>query len=300
MPRRNKRNRRRAYAATQLPPRAQRVPAPKMRLKRLFAVLVEVPSAAEEAVFAMPLPENEALRRLTTFDTALLVRGSNALKAVRLLCEQAHWEFAASVVRQLFEMVINMEHLGSRPDRDAAMFRFSKFGLYQTVLREHMHLLYDRKTGHAIDSERLTVLEQMLDQTFPEFRRVDESGKLRVAPSWSGHSARRLAEMSGHRLRLNQYELMFAAWSEQAHAAPAALVDSIFPVPRPVDGVVASDDLSIAETVTMAVTLFLELWMLLPNVPQADPVQRLGWTNRLIDETREHDIHPRPDGRSGR
>jgi len=119
---------------------------PKTRLKALFELLVEVPMTTERAVFTMPLPEDESERQLVTFDAAMLVRGTNALKAVRLLCEQAHWEFAAGILRQLFEQVINMEHLADQPDRDAAIFRYAKFGLYQKVLHQHLNLLYDQKT----------------------------------------------------------------------------------------------------------------------------------------------------------
>jgi hypothetical protein len=175
-----------------------------------------------------------------------------------------------------------------QPDRDAAIFRYAKLGLYQKVKHQYLNLLYDQKTGRKINTRRLAVLSRMLEQTFPEFRRVDQRGKLRIAPSWSGHSARHLAEQSKHRLRADQYELMFAAWSEQTHAAPAALMDNILPSNRAVDDVVADDDARIAETVTMATTLFLELWMLLPHVPQGDPVQRLGWTNRMLEEAQRH------------
>jgi hypothetical protein len=257
-------------------------------MKPLFALLVDVPVAAEQAVFAAPLPGDQAQRRLMMFDAAMLIRGTNALKAVRLLCEQAHWEFAAGIVRQLFELVINMEQLAEQPDREAAIFRYAKFGLYQRVEHQYLNLLYDQKTGREIDSQRLATLAQMLEQTFPEFRRVDDKGKLRVAPSWSGHSARHLAERSKHRLRADQYELMFSAWSEQTHAAPAALIDNIFSSERSVADVVASDDARIAETVTMAITLFVELWALLPNVPQADSAQRRGWTSRMLKEARRH------------
>jgi ribosomal protein L32E len=288
MSRTKKRNRRRATGTHPPPPGAQRIRAPKTRLKPLFALLVEVPMTAEQAVFTTPLPDDDVQRRLMMFDAAMLIRGTNALKSVRLLCEQAHWEFAAGIVRQLFELVINMEHLAEQPDRDAAIFRYAKFGLYQKVTYQYLNLLYDQKTGREIDTQRLAVLRQMLEQTFPEFRRVDEKEKLRIAPSWSGHSARHLAEQSKHRLRADQYELMFAAWSEQTHAAPATLMDNIFPSNRAVDDVVADDDARIAETVTMAITLFLELWMLLPHVPQADPVQRLGWTNSMLEEAQRH------------
>ncbi len=30
----------------------------------------------------------------------MLIRGTNAVKSVRLLCEQVHWEFAAGIVRR--------------------------------------------------------------------------------------------------------------------------------------------------------------------------------------------------------
>lgn len=258
----------------------------------LFELLEDIPMSAEGEVFSMPLPDDESKRRLVMFDAAMLVRGSNALKSVGLLCEQAHWEFAAGIVRQLFELVVNMEHLAAQPDRDAAIFRYAKFGLYRQVLHQHLNLLYDQKMGRSIDTQRLAVLGQMLEQTFPEFRHVDQNGKLSIAPSWSGHSARYLAEQSSHRLRADQYELMYSAWSEQAHAAPAALMDQIFPANRRVDEVVARDDARIAETVTTSITLFLELWMLLPDVPQVDPAQRLEWTNRMMAEAQKHAAPP--------
>ncbi len=37
----------------------------------------------------------------------------------------------------------------------------------------------------------------------------------------------------------------------------------------------------------MAITLFLELWALLPHVPQAEANQRTEWRTRMIDEARK-------------
>ncbi|MBA3736394.1 MAG: hypothetical protein H0W90_14560 [Actinobacteria bacterium] len=207
---------------------------------------------------------------------------------MRLLCEQAHWEFAAPILRQLFELVINMEYLGRQPDREAAVFSYSKYGLLQTVRHQRLTLLYDEKTGRPIDTQRLAVLDQMLDETFREFRSVHDKGNVHWKPSWSGHHTRYLAEQSKHPLRADQYELMFSAWSEQAHGAPAALLDNMFPRGLPVAKVVASDDAEIIQTVTMAMTFFLELWTLLPNVPPVDHAQRLEWTNKMLAEARKH------------
>ena len=122
----------------------------------------------------------------------------------------------------------------------------------------------------------MATLAQMLEQTFPEFRTVEDKRKVHWHKTWSGHTARYLAEKSAHPLREDQYRLMFVTWSEQAHGAPAASMENLFPRSVAVGEVVAADDARIAETVTMAITLFLELWMLLPHVPQVDPMQRLA------------------------
>jgi hypothetical protein len=222
------------------------------------------------------------------FDAGVLVRASNALKVIPLLCEQAHWEFAAARVRQLFELVLNMEYLATQPDREAAIFRYSKYGLLQTVRHQHLARLYDQKTGRPIDEQRLAKLESMLEHVFPEFRSVDKTGKVRWSSSWSGHTTRYLAEQSKHSLRQDQYHLLFVAWSEETHGAPAALIANMFPDNRPVEEIIASDDTRIAETVTVAISLFLELWKLLPHLPQLDPMKSLEWTSRMIAEANRY------------
>jgi hypothetical protein len=288
MPRGKRRNPRRDSTRTEPAEGVQRVRPPKARLKALLKLLVDVPKAAEGAIRTIEVPEEEAEKHLVMFDASILLRASNALKAVRLLCEEAHWEFAAPILRQLFELVINMEYLSSQPDREAAIFRHSKYGLLQEVRHQYLTLLYDQKTGREIDTQRLAILGQMLEQTFPEFRRVNAKGTVHWLPSWSGHKARTLAEQSKHRLRVNQYDLLFSAWSEQAHAAPAALMENMFPRGLSAEEIVASDDVEIVQTVMLAVTLFLEIWVLLPHVPQADATQRLKWTDAMIEEARKH------------
>lgn len=131
----------------------QRLPPPKTRLKSLLQLLVEIPAAAEQAMITATMPEDETGKRLLMFDVSVLVRASNALKVIRLLSEQAHWEFAAASVRQLFELVLNMEYLATQPDREAAIFRYSKYGLLQTVRHQHLAVLYDQKTGRPIDEQ---------------------------------------------------------------------------------------------------------------------------------------------------
>jgi Family of unknown function (DUF5677) len=274
----------------------QRLAPPKTRLKSLLQLLVEIPAAAEQAMMAITLPQDEKGKRLLMFDVGVLVRASNALKVIRLLCEQAHWEFAAAAVRQLFELVLNVEYLATQPDREAAIFLYSKYGLLQTVRHQHLALLYDQKTGRPIDEQRLAMLASMLEHTFPEFRSVDKAGKVHWKPSWSGHTTRYLAERSKHSLRQDQYHLLFAAWSEETHGAPAALIGNMFLDGRSVQEIVASDDTRIAETVAGAISLFLELWTLLPHLPQVDPMRALEWTSRMIAEANKRGASPRSFG----
>ena len=68
----------------------------------------------------------------------------------------------------------------------------------------------------------------------------------------------------------------------------------MFPGNRTVEEIVASDDTRIAETVTVAISLFLELWTLLPNLPQLDPVKGLEWTSRMIAEANKCGARPAP------
>jgi hypothetical protein len=168
MPRRKKHDRRRGSTRPKpMPPGMQRLSPPKTRLKSLLQLLVEIPAAAEQAMITATMPEDETGKRLLMFDASVLVRASNALKVIRLLCEQAHWEFAAASVRQLFELVLNTEYLATQPDREAAIFRYSKYGLLQTVRHQHLAVLYDQKTGRPIDEQRLARLESMLEADVP-------------------------------------------------------------------------------------------------------------------------------------
>lgn len=245
-------------------------------------------AAVETALSKIEIPDDEPEKWSVLFDAAILLRASNALKVVRLLCEQAHWEFAVAAVRQLFELVINMEYLAAQPDRTKSIFHYAKYGLLQVVRHDYEDLLYDKKTGRPVDASRLAILESMLEHTFPEFRSVGTTGQVRWAHSWSGRSARFLAEQSGHPLREDQYRLLFSAWSEQTHASPATLLDNMFGHGLPIDKVVASDETRIAETVTNALTFFLELWTLLPHAPVVDYVKYLEWTNTVIAEAQKH------------
>jgi hypothetical protein len=155
-----------------LPPHVEQVEGPRTRLSALFHLLEEIYEAGDRDVFALTVPEDEDAARGLRLDAGILVRANNALKAVKLLCEQAHWEFAVAAVRQLFEIVVNVEYLNTQDDRGSAEFRFAKYGLLQMVLEQRGTLEYDERTGRQIDRQRKEILERMLESSFPEFRSV--------------------------------------------------------------------------------------------------------------------------------
>lgn len=213
-------------------------------------------------------------------DIEIFIRGVNAVKAISVLLAEAHWEFAAGPVRQLFELVINAEYLGNLPDRDEAALRYATFGLLQTALQERDQMLYDKSTGRDVDEPRLRVIEAILARSFPMFRNAGSNGKITWARTWCGKSARELAQLSTNRLRPDQYELLFRAWSSQTHGSPGAIVGASRFLDAP--AIMADDDRRVVETGTIAVTLFVELWQALPHVPPLAPQAAHAWARRMI------------------
>lgn len=277
--RRNKRRPSKRARGVTADPSVRVLPPPKTRLRPLFKTVGAVIEAADGAVLAT----RESTDPLVRFDAGVLLRAVNALKSIRLLIEHAHWEFASAAARQLFELVVNMEHVGRADDRAEATLRYAKYGLFQLVRHQHETALYDQKTGRPVDEDRLAQLKSMLDHTFPEFRN-EKNGKVRWARSWSSRTTRELAELSEHPLRMDQYCLLFATWSEQTHGSPGALIDNFFPSPGgagAIEDVVADDERRIIEIAMISISLAVELWMLFTHVQGPTPAQAKQWMEEL-------------------
>lgn len=224
---------------------------------------------------------------LVRFDYGVLLRAVNTVKSAQLLLEHSHWEFAAGPVRGLFELVVNMEHLAAQDDRSAASLRFAKFGLLQTIRAQLREMAYQRETGRPVNEERRTTLEALLQSGFAEFQ-VGGPGSGKWASSWASKTTRALAEQSPYQpLREAQYSQLFVAWSEQVHGAPAALLPAMFPRSvNDIDEIVGDDDIRIAETGSMAITLFVTLWSLLPSLPALDRDVVRRWHTDLMAQAR--------------
>jgi len=253
--------------------------APKTRLKPIFKTLDLVSATGDKAV----LETKDADRDLVRFDINIFLRAINSVKSMRILLAQGHWEVAAAPVRQIFELVVNAEYVNAQPDREEAALRYMKFGLLQLVRGQQAALRYAAKTGRDVDEQRKLSLDAHVEKTYPEFR----GPKKGWLPSWSGKSTKQLAELSPQPTRVDQYELLFTAWSEQVHASPGALLDTFFAQATEgwIEEAIASDDLHIAETASIGVVLFIDLWTTLPALRPIELDAARNWTETLMTES---------------
>lgn len=217
------------------------------------------------------------------FDRAIFERALSVLHAVYILAKEGHWETANAPVRQLFELLVNMEHLNTYPDRELAAIKFVQFGSLQEALAEAGELDFAQTLGHMVSATRLVRVRTILGSpAYAEFRRgSDARGQAKWAKSWHGKTLSQLCDQSPKELRKINYRTLFSEWSEQAHGAPGALVrgivSSVFPS-RPY----LHDDVERTKSlVAMALVQFLELWVMLPDAPRlAAPIHQ-EWLSSL-------------------
>lgn len=257
-----------------------RIVKPSAALKTVVRLLDEIDDEAHDAVRRSFPTEYSPLYN---FDQGVLVRGINTLKSVRLLVENGHWEMAHSLLRQLLELLANIEFLFTMQDRSKATLQYMKFGLLQKITEQILSLQYDEAAGRPIDQERLAKLEAYREgSTFDEFKAKTKDGSLKFVTSWCRRNMKELCEASDSPLRVSQYELLYSPWSEQVHAAPGALIDSMM---RNVgtgwqELVIEEDEVRIHEAVSMAISLFLELRRFLPAIDAPDPDKAHDWLER--------------------
>ncbi|MFD6035736.1 DUF5677 domain-containing protein [Streptomyces griseoincarnatus] len=272
-------------------PQLRGTASPKGRLGAYFELLSEIAVAAERAVLSTP-PKGQ----LVIFDRQILMRGANSVKAVRLLVEQGHWEPAVGVTRQLFELLVNMEYLSSLEDRAAGTLLHARFGMLQMLLAQQRKAAYDRAKGRPVDAELAALVDHHLANDFDDFQGKQKAdGSVNWVNSWCRKTTAALAELSADPMRPHQYELLYRVWSEQAHAAPGALVADLFRHGGDgwVEQTIRENDRSSIEAVTFTVMFFLRLWLELPYVP-ADPMRVAAWLRELNTLNGGPDLPARP------
>jgi hypothetical protein len=261
--------------------RPKDAPPPRLRIAPLFEVLDDLIDTSESAASACGDSDTPGTR----FEHSILTRGILGLKSARLLLEAGFWEYATPATRQLFELLVNMEHINSFSDRAEAIRRYNNFAILQHFLSEIRRLDYAASKGsNAGDQFRASIVETL--EKFGEFRASPKAdGTPRWKSSWSGKNTRALAELSPNLARTSQYDLLFSAWSEQAHGSPGvffgalwqALDDEEFYHPVFLRGT----DHKIAQTLGMAIILFVQLWGELPVLAKASPKKFETWTGAV-------------------
>ncbi|MEV4999107.1 hypothetical protein [Streptomyces niveus] len=251
------------------------------RTHPIFKMAGEVISAAGLAAE----PAAKSTDRLVHFDAHVFKRGIKGLEAARLLVGAGYWEYATSVARQLFELLVNMEHLGSFADRKEVCGIHTGFGLLQFFLAESRRIEFEKGRGRPPGSPWEVSVKDFLDNHFADFRLTPRpDGSTRWQTSWSGKTTRALAEASPDPMRVSQYELLFSTWSEQTHATPGVFATDLFvqhedeiieealaevdEVPLEVLRAISGVGRREVQTLSMASLLFLQLWQQLPNVRQ--------------------------------
>ncbi|BCW45105.1 hypothetical protein StoSoilB5_22890 [Arthrobacter sp. StoSoilB5] len=246
---------------------------------KLLEVLDDLIRDARETALSTN-PDTE----LGRFDRGAFERCISVIHAARVLVKAGHWETATSPVRQLYEIVLNMEHLNTYPDRELAAIRFIRLGSLQEALATLANLEYEHERGERIQVKRVLEIRQTLQgEAYTEFRaKPRRDGSPQWRQSWCGKNIAELARESTNRLHHVNYKLLYSAWSEQTHGSPGALLprvmDSIYP-----ERIDPNRDEFESEmrVILMALVLFRELWTLLPGMPPQRPAASQEQTLRM-------------------
>ncbi|MFB7111739.1 DUF5677 domain-containing protein [Streptomyces sp. NPDC056291] len=276
--RKPKKDRRKSGATGSRNPQAQRVRSPERSLKPLLELFHDVTVSAEKTIASTPHSGDLRVR----FDVEILMRGSNSVKAVRALLERGFWEHAVGVVRQLFELLVNMEYLAKQESRDDAALLFARFGMLQMILARLRRMAYEEEKGRPVDAELRADLEQHLQNEFTDFRANSRDGSVKWVSSWCRRTTSNLAEASSNPMRKHHYNVLYRVWSEEAHAAPGALIANMFRDAEDgwLEQAVAENEKRSRDAGACAIMFFLALWTQLPHVDKSAE-QIHGWLQRL-------------------
>ncbi|MFF9490248.1 DUF5677 domain-containing protein [Streptomyces sp. NPDC014676] len=276
--RETKKGRKRSGATGSRDPRKQRTRSPKTSLKPLLSLFHEIAVTAERTLLTTPHAEDPVVR----FDVEILMRGANSVKAVRALLEKGFWEHAVGIVRQLFELLVNMEYLAKQESREGATLLFSRYGMLQMILAQLRRMTYEEEKGRPVDTQLRAELESLLQSDFTDFRAKSKEGPVKWVSSWCRRTTFELAEASPDPMRTHHYNILYRVWSEEAHAAPGALIVNMFRQSEEgwLEQAVAENEKHSRDAGAFTVMFFLALWLTLPNVDR--PIEQIhSWLQQL-------------------
>jgi hypothetical protein len=249
---------------------------PQREITIFLALASEILAAADECID----PPNASTPR-GNIEQHILLRGTAALRAARLLIANDEWEFAAAPTRQLFELVLNMEYISQSEQDIDLVAKFFIFGRLQNILNAEKRYQYERDSGRLVDPTKLSDIHRQLSEShFDDFRLpTKDGGSPKWRKSWNAKNIADMSRESTNSHRAKQYQQLYGIWSEQAHGSPGALYLQWVShhsehSPTEVRQWVRSRTL---EALGMAMTLFIELWVALPNVTRPTDTQIHRW-----------------------
>lgn len=255
---------------------------PRQHLRRYFVVL-------DSAIKAGAAALTEAQGVVSQGQTARLVfldRAVTILQAGRLLLEEAHWEAASGVARQLFELLVNVEQLAAQPDAESAWSTYRSFGLMAVARRRKRALEYAVLQGFQdIDGLGLELDTYLQMSEFDQFR--DKNGKL--LDNWARLNVASLAAASPDDMRKAQYEYYYRSWSEHAHVSPSSLVPATIPQPAEgaVERILESAYRETRQLIVMLISMFSDLVQVLGQPPLVTDAEMDSWRDGLAAATEE-------------
>jgi hypothetical protein len=231
----------------------------------------------------------------SVFDAAVLAQAAEAVLATALLAEHFHWKAAAGTVRQLFELLLNVEHLATYPIRSEGVRRYAAFGQLQRIHGEIEKNNYLRSTGRPVDAAKETALIQLQHHAMYEVfdQGVSKKGQPSWAKSWSGLNIWKLAESSIYPHRKAEYNNLFVQWSELTHAAPSATLavsaaGDWAAMPHTEETIRGSELLS------LGLAFLINIWIVLPDASPEDPhfvVASLAANRTLMNQIQAEQIN---------
>lgn len=212
------------------------------------------------------------------------IRAWNLFKAVVPVLERDFWEDALILIRSLFELLLNIEHVESSGDGKDALarkiFRFQQLQEYQQIVALYE---YNVHSGRLPPNDpNIAKLTNMARGLFKEFIESEKSGKIRWAHWWCGKNVAELARTSPNPLRTWQYKVLYAYTSAFVHPTPVSMLSTFQWKEEAVDWEAFKKDhlKNEAESLELAVSLLvmftLEIIMLVsPSLPKFDPLRLL-------------------------
>lgn len=251
-------------------------------LAPLFAIVMEHTRAIDLMLGHLP---RQPTRTPEHFDTVMLHRGVNAMKASLLLSKEAYWELGSAGPRQLFELVLNMEEINRADVRHDAMTKFLWYGYSQEVRRR----LDDARWMEGLEgaSEVYDIKEMEDFLALPQFDQFKDPAKGNRPPrwhdSWCNKNVWVLTKESADPFRIRQYKTLFTYWSGEVHASPGALRDPLNAVASPgwVEASVDNDLRRVAELLVAGLLLLQQLWVVCLTLPQPTEEQIGDWNDRM-------------------